>query len=133
MAKSIIQQGKYCFITKSTRGLHQHHIYFGNPRRALSEKYGLWVYLRYDWHENQPYSVHKDVRLNEWFKRLGQRTFERTHSRVEFMRIFGCNYLDEPEGATDVDDPCPAEIYRPPLPVVDCGPFVETEPEVLPY
>ena len=133
MANSIIQHSKCCFITEATEGLHKHHIYFGNPLRAMSEKYGLWVYLRYDWHEYQPYAVHVDIKLNEWFKRLGQRAFERTHSRAEFMRIFGCNYLDEPEGATDYDDPCPAELYRPPLPFVDCGAFVETEPEVLPY
>lgn len=133
MANSIIQHDKCCFITEATQGLHKHHIYFGNPGRTLSEKYGLWVYLRYDWHEYQPYAVHVDIRLNEWFKRLGQRAFERTHSRAEFMRIFGCNYLDEPEGAADYDDPCPAELYRPPLRFVDGVAFVETEPEVLPY
>ena len=49
------------------------------------------------------------------------------------MWIFGCNYLDESKGATDYDAPCLVELYRPPLLVVDCGAFVETEPEALSY
>jgi len=134
MARSIIQSGKACYITGATTGLHKHHLYFGNPKRALSEKYGLWVYLRYDWHEVTPYSVHKDDALNRWFKRLGQRGFEKLHSRAEFMRLFGCNYLDEPEGVTDYSDPCPAQLHRAHARVfADCGAFTETEPEVLPY
>lgn len=97
MAKSILQGNlKECYITGSTRDLHQHHIYRG-VNRKVSDKHGFWVWLRFDWHNGADYGVHGihggvlDMRL----KRLCQIEFEKTHSREEFMALIGRNYLDE--------------------------------------
>lgn len=96
MAKSIMQQGKYCYITGDSGNLHKHHI-FGGARRKLSEKYGLWVYLRGEWHNQSRYGVHFNSLLNRLLKREAQIAFERNHTREEFMSIFGRNYLIDGE------------------------------------
>lgn len=90
--KSILQTEKECFITKSTVGLHKHHLYPA-ANRKLSERYGLWVYLRWDWHNGKDYGVHYNRELDLWLKQIGQSEFERQHTREEFTGIFGRNYL----------------------------------------
>lgn len=99
MMKSIIQDEKKCFITGYEGcGLNKHHIFF-NANRDLSEKYGLWVWLRWDYHiANSPHRTpHNDRDVDLWLKRIAQRKFEETHSRMEFIRLFGRNYLEEEE------------------------------------
>ena len=90
--KSILQSEKKCYISETTEGLHKHHIY-GGSNRKWSEKYGLWVWLRADLHNMSNQGVHFNKELDDFFKRLGQIKFEKTHSRDEFMRIFGRNWL----------------------------------------
>ena len=94
--KSILQNGKYCYLTGyEGENLHKHHIFFGVGQREISEKMGFWVYLRTDLHEAE-YGGHGrdghelDLRL----KRECQRKYEATHSREEFMYLIGRNYLD---------------------------------------
>ena len=92
--KSILQDEKKCFITGSTNGLHRHHI-FGSFNRDNSERYGLWVWLRWDYHiADSPHRTpHNDSEVDLMLKRQAQREFEKTHSRDEFMNIFGRNWL----------------------------------------
>lgn len=90
---SILQDGKECYITGDTLGLHKHHCYFGNPNRKSSEKYGCWIWLRYDWHNGANYGVHFDHRLDMMIKEDCQKKFEETHTREEFRDIFGRSYL----------------------------------------
>ena len=59
MAKSIMQTEKECYVTGSTLNLHKHHI-FGGPFRKKAEKWGLWVYLRADYHIQTPNAVHNN-------------------------------------------------------------------------
>ena len=40
------------------------------------------------------YGVHNDAKLDLEIKQMAQREFEKTHTREEFMKIFGKNYLD---------------------------------------
>ncbi|PWL65962.1 MAG: hypothetical protein DBY26_06750 [Amedibacillus dolichus] len=95
MAKSIIQNEKRCFVTYSTTGLHKHHIFKG-ANRNNSEKYGCWVWLRYDWHNGADYGVHGknghalDIRL----KQIAQEKFEEKYSHELFMQVFKRNYLE---------------------------------------
>lgn len=96
LAKSVLQAEKVCWVTGAVSGLHEHHI-FGGARRKLSEKYGLKVYLRFDLHER----AHREREFADELHRAGQRAFERTHSREEFMRIFGKNYLFETENVRE--------------------------------
>lgn len=92
--KSILQDEKVCFLTGSTVGLQRHHI-FGAFNRDNSEKYGLWVWLRWDRHINaSPHRTpHNDATIDLMLKRAAQQKFEETHSREEFMDIFGRNWL----------------------------------------
>ena len=92
--KSIIQECKECFVTGDTNGLHKHHI-FGAYNRNNSERYGLWIWLRWDFHiaDSPNRTPHNDAEVDKYFKELGQREFEKTHTREEFMKIFGQNYL----------------------------------------
>lgn len=94
MADSIIQSAPVCYVTGSTYGLDQHHV-FKSGRRKLSEKYGLKVWLRHDVHmklhdHSKPYDT-----LENDLKEVAQRAFEdKIGTREDFMKIFGSNYLD---------------------------------------
>lgn len=90
---SILQDTKECYITGEEYGLHKHHIYMGNPLRRISEENGLWVWLRWDWHNGANYGVHFNHELDRKLKQEAQEAYERTHSRDEFMRLIGRNYL----------------------------------------
>lgn len=92
MARSIIQKEKACFKTGSTLNLHRHHV-FGGANRKKSEKYGLWVWLRADWHIQTPYAVHNNKEFDLELKRFAQEKFEETHTRDEFMKLFKRSYL----------------------------------------
>lgn len=92
MAKSIMQDKKECYITRSTYNLHLHHI-FGGPYRKKSDKYGLTVWLRADWHNMASYGVHNDIQLMNRIRRDGQRKFEELYGHEKFMKEFGKNYL----------------------------------------
>lgn len=66
--------------------VHCHHIFEGRNRKN-STKYGMIVPLcknHHDW-------VHKTN--YKGFKEKAQKEFEKTHSREEFINIFGRNYL----------------------------------------
>ena len=95
MSKSILQDGKVCFITGASENLHKHHIYFGNPNRRISEENGFWVYLIGALHNQSKFGVHgaNGKELDLFLKRECQRKFEETHTRAEFMVLIGKNYL----------------------------------------
>ncbi len=76
------------------RHLHEHHIFGGNPNRAISEAEGLKVYLCLEHHTVGPAAVHNNHENMRILQRDGQRAYERTHSRGEFMALVGRNYLD---------------------------------------
>lgn len=96
MAKSILQTEKRCYITGSTYNLHKHHIYAGG-RRQISEANGFWVYLIGELHNQSSYGVHgKDGHaLDLKLKQDCQRIYEQSHSREEFLRLIGKNYLED--------------------------------------
>ena len=95
MAKSIIQSKKECYITGSIYNLHKHHIFEGTANRKLSEKYGLWIYLRADWHNLSNYGVHFNRELDIKLKKVAQKKWQEYYNKTkeDFIRIFGRNYL----------------------------------------
>lgn len=95
MANSILQTEKVCYITGSTYSLHKHHIFFGNPGRKISEENGFWVYLVGRLHNQSDEGVHgKNGReLDLLLKQHCQRKYEELHSREDFMKLIGRNYL----------------------------------------
>ena len=95
MSKSIIQTEKECYITGSTDNLHEHHIIYGTGQRKLSEKYGLKVWLRADWHNMSDYGVHFNKKLDTELKQMAQKKAMKVYgwSIEDFIKIFGRNYL----------------------------------------
>lgn len=94
MAKSIMQTEKRCYVCGTTYDLHEHHIFYGTANRKQSEKHGFKVYLCGNHHNLSNEGVHFNHDLDLRLKRECQTKFEKTHSRDEFMRIIGKNYLD---------------------------------------
>lgn len=90
----MLSNKKCCIICGATENLHRHHIFFGTANRKNSEKYDLTCWLCQEHHEGT-YGVHGTYgeNLNAALKKMAQFEFEKTHSRMEFMEIFGRNYL----------------------------------------
>ena len=105
MAKSILQNGKYCLLTLDDRTifLDKHHV-FGGANRKKSESMGLWIYVRADLHKISADSIHQDAELNKSIKKWAQRKcMEHYDMTVEdFIREFGKNYILT-EGDWDVE------------------------------
>lgn len=93
MRDSILQSSRECWFCGRVDGLERHHIYGGNPNRRISETNGFVVWLCHDHHNEPPYGVHFNREMSLALKRECQTAFEKTHSREEFMRLIGRNYL----------------------------------------
>lgn len=94
--KSILQgEEKCCYITGQTNNLHLHHIY-GGSRRKISDREGFVVYLAGWLHNLSEDGVHgkNGHELDMMLKRHCQMKYEESHSREDWMRLMGKNYLD---------------------------------------
>ena len=93
MGKSIIQDDdKQCYFCGRVTGLERHHVFAGTANRPISEREGLYVSLCKSCHtgtEGAQYDKMKNLRL----KQDAQFAYERTHSRSEWMKLIGKNYL----------------------------------------
>jgi hypothetical protein len=94
-ANSILQNTKKCYVTGSVIDLQCHHIYYGFGNRKISDKNGFWVWLTGIYHnQDKELGVHFDNKeLDLKLKCECQRKYEETHSREEFMKLIGKNYL----------------------------------------
>lgn len=77
------------YILKIEMPTARHEIFFGTSNRRLSKKYGLWVNVCPQIHNK----IHADRETDLKLKKQGQSKFEETHSREEFMALFGRNWL----------------------------------------
>lgn len=94
LSESIITETTWrCYLCGRTGKMEEHHVFFGTANRKLSEAYGLVVPLCPDCHRNGSMAVHRCRETDLRLKRAGQRAFEKTHSREQWMEIFGRNYL----------------------------------------
>ena len=97
--KSIVQSEKECYLCRkyfdicNDTDLHEHHVFEGWGNRRISEQTGAKIWLCAKHHNMSEYGIHfnKDVDLE--VKQEVQMKFEETHSREEFMKLFGRNYL----------------------------------------
>lgn len=102
---SILQEkGSPCYLCMKMRphyewkrAVHEHHI-FGGSNRDKSEAEGLKVYLCLEHHISGKEAVHNNAEMMKVLRQDGQRAFEKTHTREEFMKLFGKNYLEETGG-----------------------------------
>ena len=83
MRKSILQEEKCCWFCLSTQNLEYHHIFFGTANRKISDKH----------HTGSLNSVHRSVVMDLSLKRACQLKYEQTHSREDFIKLIGRNYL----------------------------------------
>ena len=84
--QEIVENEPYCQLCGSTSYLEIHHIYEGRNRKN-STKYKMLVVLCKKHHMWVHQTNYKG------FKEEYQRRFEETHTRDEFIKIFGRNYL----------------------------------------
>ena len=70
-----------------------HHIYGGNGRRQVSERKGFIVPLTNAEHNMSNNAVHFNKALDSWLKRTCQTKYEESHTREDFIRLIGRNYL----------------------------------------
>lgn len=90
---SILQNEKKSYFSGKTDNLEKHHIYFGNPLRKLSDKYGCWVWLTSDEHRGNK-GPHHDRNTDLLLKRACQEEFEMLYGNEKFMAVFGRSYLE---------------------------------------
>lgn len=72
--------------------LEEHHI-FNGPDRKKSEEYGLKVYLDVNHHRIGQEAVHNNIELKRMLQQDGQRAFQEEYPNLDFMKMFGKNYL----------------------------------------
>lgn len=72
--------------------LHEHHVY-GGTNRTVSEENGFKVYLCLQHHIDGPEAVHNNIENTRIIQRDCQETYEKTHTRQQFMDLIGRNYL----------------------------------------
>lgn len=93
--ESIIQREKCCYVCYTTQGLEEHHCLEGTANRELSEKYGLKVWLCGRHHRDSQYGVHFNKDFEMSLKETAQRIFEVQYPDLNFVEIFGRNYIDK--------------------------------------
>lgn len=97
--KSIVQQEKECFLCRylfdieNIMNLQEHHCIHGTANRALSEKYGLKVFLCIYHHTQGLGAVHKNRDYDLIVIKEAQRKFEEKYGHDKFMEVFKKNYL----------------------------------------
>ena len=66
------------------------YVMTGTANRKLSDKYGLWVWLRHDIHMD----LHdRDKKLEIQLKQDAQKAFEKIYGHEKWMSVFLKNYL----------------------------------------
>jgi hypothetical protein len=92
---SLIQKRRECYICHSVYTLHKHHIFFGRGNRRVSEAHAFTVYLCAEHHNLGNVCVHNNREMDLMIKRQCQKEYEKTHSRAEFIKLIGKNYLEK--------------------------------------
>ena len=93
MSKSILSNERCCYICETPINLHKHHIFEGTGRRKLSEKYGCWCFLCANHHNMSDMGIHFNYFLDIKLKQEAQHRFNEVYSDLNFLQIFGKNYL----------------------------------------
>lgn len=96
MSKSIMITRKgQCFLCGRFCQTEKHHIFEGSGRRKLSEKYGLWVYLCHECHNEPPDGVHFNKRNDLGLKARTQIRAMHVHGWTvdRFRELFRKSYI----------------------------------------
>lgn len=99
--KSILQykDDRRCYLCmllnddhSEKRYLEEHHVLFG-AAHAFAEEEGLKVNLCLTHHREGAAAVHNNAENARMLKKIAQESWERDHSREEWMERVGKNYL----------------------------------------
>lgn len=101
--KSILHDKKEgnCFLCMmlwgddSCKVTEEHHIFFGDGRRKMSEKYGMKVQLCIPHHRTSKEAVHQNIKMSRMLQEYAQREFEKKWPEKDFYGIFGRNYVEK--------------------------------------
>lgn len=74
------------------------NITFSAVQIETNQKRKVKVYLCLEHHISGKEAVHNNAEMMKVLRQDGQRAFEKTHTREEFMKLFGKNYLEETGG-----------------------------------
>lgn len=92
--KSILHSSDRCFLCGERGQLEEHHIFFGNPGRKISEKHGFKIRLCPYCHRLSPNAPHRNRTTDLELKRICQKAYEEQgNTREEFIELIGRNYL----------------------------------------
>lgn len=91
IVKIKLQKNVECFQCGCAQQIHRHHIFFGNANRAMSEKYGLTVYLCLEHHEGNT-GVHYNIELDEQLREFAKSEFIKIYSEDLFFKDFKGRY-----------------------------------------
>lgn len=92
--KSILHNSDRCFLCGERGQLEEHHIFFGNPGRKISEKHGFKIRLCPYCHRLSPNAPHRNRTTDLELKRICQKAYEEQgNTREEFIALIGRNYL----------------------------------------
>mgnify|MGYP001625128624 CR=1 FL=1 len=78
---------EHCIICKTKKD-HLHEVFPGAYRQRSMKEHMILPLCTY--HHTQ---IHKDIELSLYWKRSCQKEFEKSHTRDEFIKIFGKSYL----------------------------------------
>lgn len=89
----IVDDMHKCLVCNTTQNIHIHEVFYGTGKRSLSIKYGMCVPLC-AWHHNGSNDgVHFNKYLDTKLKKFAQRKFIKHYPELNFVKIFGKNYL----------------------------------------
>ena len=93
--ESIIQQNKTCYVCGNNKNIMRHHIFFGTGKRALSEKYGLTIYLCGVHHNLSSVGIHFNKELDNQIKAMAQKRAMNYYKwQIEdWLKIFRRSYI----------------------------------------
>ena len=89
---SIVSNERRCLICHATHRIRTHNVFYGDGIEKLSEKYGCWCYLCVR-HHNSEVGAHFNTALDRKLKEHTQRRFNEVYPELDFLQIFGKNYL----------------------------------------
>lgn len=95
MAKSIIQNNKFCIICGNTINLEEHHCLFGKNRKK-AEQDGLKVWLCVEHHRGTNGVHGRDgKKLDIYLKMMAEMCWLDTYNKTtdDFIKRYGKNYL----------------------------------------
>ena len=89
--KSIISKDRRCWFCGSSEGLEIHHAFSGCYRNKSTED-GLFVYVCRGCHDKLHFSSEGRA-MSDKLRAFAQGKYEESHSREEFMKKYGRNWI----------------------------------------